>query len=121
MIGGLWLRLARSRWVGRCVGLAFARWSRWLPLRRVRETGACVAFWHPRPAYPVHILIVPKRALRALADLQPGDANPAGEMVLLARDVARDLGLSASGYRLILNGGAYQDVPQLHLHLIGPN
>lgn len=121
MIDRLWLRLARTRWFGVWIGLIFARGSRWLPLRRLRETDTCVAFRHPRPAYPVHVLIVPKRALRSLADLRPGDANPASEMVLLARDVARDLGLGESGYRLILNGGAYQDVPQVHLHLIAPD
>lgn len=118
MIGGLLLRIARARPVAVWVGRLFARHHRWLPVRRVRETPGALAFWHPRPAYACHILIVPKRALRSLADLKPGDSNPAGEMLLLARRVAHDLGLDADAYRLVLNGGAYQDVPQLHLHLV---
>ncbi len=118
MIGDLLLRIARARPVAAWVGVLFARHSRWLPVRRVRETPGALAFWHPRPAYACHILIVPKRALRSLADLQPGEPNPAGEMLLLARSVARDLGLDARVYRLVLNGGAYQDVPQLHLQLV---
>lgn len=116
MIGSVLLTLARSRWAARWIGALFARYSRWLPVRRVRETEHALAFWHPRPAYPIHILIVPKLALISLADLGSGAPNPAGAMLGLARTVAHDLELA--DYRLILNGGAYQDVPQLHLHLI---
>jgi histidine triad (HIT) family protein len=119
VIGAVLLRVARSRPAARWLGWLFARHSRWLPVRRLRETDDAIAFWHPRPAYPVHVLIVPKRALAALADLKPGEPNPAGAMLALAVAVARDLALERCGYRLVLNGGAFQDVQQLHLHLIG--
>ncbi|HRF49365.1 MAG TPA: HIT domain-containing protein [Anaerolineales bacterium] len=116
MFSALILRLARWRVVGGLIGWLFARHSRWLPLRRLSETATEIAFWHPRPSYPVHILIVPKQAVRALADLAPGEPNPAGGLVSTAAEIARSLGLSR--YRLVLNGGAFQDVPQLHVHLI---
>ena len=118
MIGSAILRLARTTWASRWVGWLFARHSRWLPLRRLRETEGAVAFWHPRPAYAVHVLIVPKQALASLADLSSGAPNPAAELLAVAVDVAHVLGLEPVGYRLILNGGAYQDVKQVHLHLV---
>lgn len=117
MIAAALLRLARTTWVSRRIGWLFARHSRWLPLRRLRETDSAVAFWHPRPSYGVHVLIVPKRALASLADLPTGTPNPAAELLAVAVAVARDLGLAHGRYRLILNGGAYQDVKQVHLHL----
>ncbi len=118
MIGAALLRLARAPWASRWIGWLFAKHSRWLPLRRLRETDGAIAFWHPRPSYAVHVLIVPKLALASLADLSSGAPNPAAALLALAIDVARDLGLERVGYRLVLNGGAYQDVKQVHLHLV---
>jgi histidine triad (HIT) family protein len=89
-----------------------------LPIDRLRETGTLLAFHHPRPSYPVHILLVPKRAVATLADLTPADAGFLTDLFQTVASLVHEFGLEEDGYRLITNGGAYQDVPQLHFHLI---
>ena len=114
----LLFRLARTRWAGRWIGWVFAHMSFALPLQRLRETETLLAFHHPRPAYPLHILIVPKRAAASLLDLGPRDAAFLADLVAVVQSLVRELGLEQTGYRLIANGGANQDVQQLHFHLI---
>jgi histidine triad (HIT) family protein len=89
-----------------------------IPVKRLRETNTLIAFHHPQPSYPVHILIVPKRAHASLAELTPADADFTADLFAAAQSLVAELGLEARGYRLICNGGAYQDVPLLHFHLI---
>ena len=105
-------------WAGRWLGWVFAHMSFAIPVRRLRETATLLAFPHPRPAYPLHILIVPKRAAASLLDLGPQDAAFLADLVSVAQDLVREYGLEQSGYRLIANGGANQDVAQLHFHLV---
>ena len=93
MIAAVLLRVARTTWASGVVGRLFARHSRWLPLRRVLETDRAIAFWHPRPSYPVHILVVPKRAVASLADLGSEEHVVAAGLVTLAARVANELGL----------------------------
>ena len=108
--------LARRPLLAGLVGRVFAQASFLLPVRRLRETPRLLAFRHPRPCYPVHILIVPKKALRNLAALTPADGPLLAEMLAVAAELAGSLGLS--GWQVVANGGGYQDVPQLHFHLI---
>jgi histidine triad (HIT) family protein len=89
-----------------------------IPLHKLRETSTLLAFYHPRPAYPVHILILPKRAIPSLADLSAEDASLLAEVIQVTKSLVAELGLEKEGYRLIVNGGAYQDLPQLHWHLV---
>jgi histidine triad (HIT) family protein len=89
-----------------------------LPVRRLRETDTLLAFHHPRPSYPVHIVLVPKQAISSLLDLSPQDDALMRDLFTTVQILVRDLGLEAGGYRLVANGGAWQDVPQLHFHLI---
>lgn len=77
-----------------------------------------VAFYHPRPSYPVHVLLVPKRAVKSLLDLRSDQLEIVADTVTLAQRLVRELELEG-GYRLIVNGGRFQDVGQLHFHLIG--
>ena len=92
-----------------------------IPARIVGETGEVVAFHDSRPQAPSHVLIVPRRHLAGVGDLSPSDAELAGRMVLFAAELAGELGLDRSGYRLVVNSGeaAGQTVPHLHLHLLG--
>lgn len=89
-----------------------------IPVERLHETSTLVAFYHPAPAYPVHILIVPKRARQNLQDLSAQDADFMIDLFATVRHLVETLDLAPTGYRLICNGGAYQDIPQLHFHLI---
>jgi histidine triad (HIT) family protein len=110
--------LARGRAVGVVVRWGFAHMSGCLPVSRLYESDSVVAFYHPRPAYAVHVLIVPKRGIAGLGAVGAKDQPLLGEVVAAAQRVVRMLGLEEQGYRLVVNGGAYQDVGQLHFHLI---
>ena len=85
------------------------------------ENDEFVAFDDINPTAKVHILIVPKKHIHSIAVLEDSDSNLIGKLILVARDLARELGIDQSGYRLIFNSGpdAGQLVDHLHLHLIG--
>ena len=89
-----------------------------LPVQRLRETRSLIAFYHPQPTYSVHILLVPKKALASLSALTPADAPFLVDLFQTVQDLVKELCLEGGGYRLIVNGGRYQDVPQLHFHLV---
>ncbi|MFT5445945.1 MAG: histidine triad (HIT) family protein [Gammaproteobacteria bacterium] len=73
------------------------------------------------PKAPTHILIVPNREIATVNDLDQGDAQLIGHMVLVAKKLAQDEGIAERGYRLVVNcnseGG--QVVYHLHMHLLG--
>ncbi len=79
------------------------------------------AFWDINPQAPVHILIVPKKHLEPTEGYQDSDVELLGRMFLVAEKLARQQGVFDQGFRLILNTGpdAGQEVPHLHLHLLG--
>ena len=114
-----WLvRLARSRYSARLIGWTLAHMSFALPVHRLRETAHLIAFRHPQPGYPVHILLMPKKALGSFEALSASDGPFLADLVSTVQNLVAELKLEARGYRLIVNGGGYQDVPQLHFHLV---
>ncbi len=112
------LTLARSPLARVFLSWFFAHMSFAIPGKRLHETDTLVAFRHPQPVYPVHILLVPKRPLSALTALQPDDADFLTDLFQTVQILVQKYDLEPKGYRLIANGGAYQDVPHLHFHLI---
>jgi histidine triad (HIT) family protein len=92
-----------------------------IPSDIVFEDDAVVAFSDIEPKSPVHILVVPKRHIDSTKTLKTEDEELVGKLVLAARNIAKEKGISESGYRLILNTGrdAGQTVDHLHLHLMG--
>lgn len=99
------------------VGLAFGKLSGVLPVKRLKETEKVIAFWHPKPAYEKHILIVPKKAIANLTTLNPNDIEYISEVFLVAQELVNSLKLEGDGYSLLTNGGKKQEVNQLHFHL----
>ena len=89
-----------------------------IPVRRLHETPTLLAFQHPRPGYPLHILLVPKRDRKNLADLTAADTDFLNDLFQTVKMLVERFDLEESGYRLIANGGRYQDIPHLHFHLI---
>ncbi len=77
-----------------------------------------MAFYHPQPSYPLHILIVPKKAIPSLMHVTAADAAFTADLMQTVQSLVSELHLETRGYRLMVNGGEYQDVPQLHFHLI---
>lgn len=116
---GILFRLSRTWLGGIVVGWVLAHFSFALPVNRLLETGTLMAFEHPQPSHPVHILIVPKERYRNLFELPSNAPGFLQELLEAVRDLVKEHGLEEIGYRLILNGGAKQDVDHLHFHLVG--
>jgi histidine triad (HIT) family protein len=92
--------------------------SELLPVNIISETRSLICFYHPQPAYPVHILLVPKKDIRDLSQLDPMKDEFLPDMFSTVRTLIEELDLEKKGYRLIVNGGEYQEFPQLHFHLV---
>ncbi len=89
-----------------------------IPVERLRETETLLAFHHPQPGHPVHILIVPKEPFGSLLDVPPEAGDFLRDLLETVQLLVRQYGLEDHGYRLIVNGGDYQHVPHLHVHLV---
>jgi histidine triad (HIT) family protein len=92
-----------------------------IPSTRVHEDEELLAFEDIKPEAPVHILIVPKRHIATLNDVQPGDDALVGSMMRRATLIARERGISESGFRTVMNCNSHagQTVFHIHLHLLG--
>ena len=110
--------LIRSHLVVKLTGWFFAHMNDLLPVDRLTENTSWIAFHHPESSYPLHILLVPKRAITDLTELGAGDSALLTELVEIVQRLIIQFDLQKRGYRLITNGGPYQSIPQLHFHLI---
>lgn len=92
-----------------------------VPADIVFQDDRVTAFKDVNPVAPVHILIIPNKEIPTVDDVSPADEAVLGHMIVIAKQIARDIGISEDGYRLIINckdhGG--QAVYHLHMHLIG--
>jgi histidine triad (HIT) family protein len=89
-----------------------------LRLTPLCESTSWLAYCHPSPSYPVHIVIVPKKPWKDWLDLETNNPEVMKEFVTLTQAMIRDFELTPAGYRLIMNGGVNQTFPHLHFHLI---
>ncbi len=92
-----------------------------IPAEMVYENDQVLAFRDLNPQAPVHILVIPRRHIATLNDLDEGDADLMGRLYLAAKRIAADEGIAESGYRTVINcnAGAGQTVFHVHLHLLG--
>jgi len=95
--------------------------AREIPADIVFEDEAVLAFRDINPKAPTHVLIVPKKNLSRLSEAGAEDEKLLGHLLLKAGQVARQLGLDKSGYRLVINNGCDggETVPHLHCHILG--
>ena len=94
--------------------------AREIPADIVYEDDDVLAFRDIAPKAPVHVLIIPKRCIRRLGEALDADQALLGKLLLAAGKVARKLGVSESGFRVVINHGpdAGESVPHLHVHLL---
>lgn len=87
----------------------------------VAEDDDWLAFRDINPQAPTHVLVIPKRHVGSVDELDDADRDLAGELLLAARRVARQEGVADEGYRLVTNTGrrAGQSVFHLHVHVLG--
>ena len=92
-----------------------------IPAKKAFEDDSMLAFHDINPQAPTHVLVVPKRHVTSLVDLEPGDDALVGALVRRAKELAKELGHGERGFRLVLNCGdeAGYSVYHIHLHLLG--
>jgi len=95
--------------------------AREIPAKIVYEDDKVIAFHDVKPQAPVHVLIIPKKPIPRIAEAHPDDHALLGHLMLKAAEVAKQLGLTQNGFRLVFNNGpdAGEAVPHLHCHIIG--
>ena len=91
-----------------------------IPADIVYEDDLCLAFKDIHPQAPVHLLLIPKKPIPKLADATSEDHSLMGHLLLIAKRIAEEAGLS-NGFRLVINNGddGGQTVDHLHLHILG--
>jgi histidine triad (HIT) family protein len=94
--------------------------AREIPAKVVYEDSDVLAFHDVNPQAPVHVLVVPKRLIPRLNEAKPEDEALLGKLLLAAKKIANDLGLT-NGYRVVINSGrdGGESVPHLHVHVLG--
>ena len=92
-----------------------------IPAEIVFESDNILAFKDVAPIAPVHVLIIPKMHIKGINDLEEKDSELMGEMIVEAKNIAKDFDISEKGYKLLIRTGEWggQEVPHIHLHLIG--
>ena len=92
-----------------------------IPCDKVHENQNVLAFRDIDPKAPTHILIIPKKHITTLNEINENDQDLLGELLLTAKKIAKDEGIETSGYRTVFNcnsdGG--QTVFHIHMHLLG--
>ncbi len=94
--------------------------SKEIPASIVFEDDVCIAFRDIAPQAPIHILVTPKKEIRSLADIEPGDEQILGHMLKVTSQIAREMNVDKNGYRVVINtnGDGGQTVFHIHFHLL---
>ena len=95
-----------------------------IPANKVYEDDQIIAFRDIEPKAALHLLIVPKKPIPTINDLEVGDAELVGQLFLVAKRLAKEHKVADDGYRVIMNcgEGGGQTVFHMHLHLLaGPD
>ncbi len=92
-----------------------------IPADIVYENDDVIAFRDVNPQAPVHVLIVPRKHIATVNDVQPDDAAVMGKLFLAAQQIAAQEGIADDGYRLVVNcnSKAGQTVFHIHMHVLG--
>ncbi len=87
----------------------------------VYEGDDIIAFKDIDPSAPIHVLLVPKKHIKSVIELNKKDSSLMGDLIWRAKEIAKEKGLDKSGYKLVFNcgEGAGQIVNHIHLHLLG--
>lgn len=91
-----------------------------IPAKRVYEDEHVIAFDDLNPQAPLHVLIIPRKHIATINDIQPEDTESIGRLYLAAKEIAQQAGVAGDGYRAVVNCGeaAGQTVFHLHMHVL---
>lgn len=92
-----------------------------IPADIVYESDTAIAFRDINPQAPTHVLIIPRKHIATINELEPGDESLLGDLYIAAKNIAAEEGIAESGYRAVMNcnEGAGQSVFHIHLHVLG--
>lgn len=92
-----------------------------IPSAKVYEDDKILCFKDINPEAPVHVLIIPKKHIRSLNDLEESDKDIISYVFMKGKELAKTLGIDEKGYRIVMNCGddAGQTVKHMHFHLLG--
>jgi histidine triad (HIT) family protein len=95
--------------------------SKEIPAKIVYEDDLCLAFHDIHPQAPTHVLLIPKKEIRSMAEVTEADKELMGHLMVKTAEIAHKLNLTERGYRVVTNinqwGG--QTVFHLHFHILG--
>lgn len=91
-----------------------------IPANIVYEDEEIIAFKDVQPVAPIHILIIPKKHIKSLAELTKEDEILIGKIYTIINKIAEKQGVKEKGYRVIVNCGkdGGQEVEHLHFHFL---
>lgn len=92
-----------------------------VPSNKVYEDEEFLAFHDINPAAPIHILVIPKKHIKSVAELEKEDEALMGKVFTVINKIAEQEGFKEEGYRIINNCGKNggQEVMHLHFHILG--
>jgi len=92
-----------------------------IPAGIIYEDSEAVAFEDINPQAPVHVLIIPKKHISTVLEINPEDNALIGHLFRVAAKIAKEKGIEKRGFRLLMNtnADAGQTVFHIHLHLLG--
>ena len=91
-----------------------------IPSNKVYEDDEFLAFHDINPAAPVHILVIPKKHINSLTDIEKKDEQLLGKIYGIINKMAEEYNFKQDGYRVIVNCGKNggQEVMHLHFHVL---
>lgn len=92
-----------------------------IPADIVYESESAIAFRDINPQAPTHVLVIPRKHIATINDIEADDRALVGDLYLAAQQIAAGEGIADSGYRAVMNcnEGAGQSVFHIHLHVLG--
>jgi histidine triad (HIT) family protein len=92
-----------------------------IPADIIFENEKIIVFRDINPKAPVHFLVVPKKHISSLNEIEKEDKELFGEIFFVVKETAKKVGVFESGYKTVINvgKGGGQEVPHLHIHLLG--
>jgi histidine triad (HIT) family protein len=87
-------------------------------IQKLYESDKVLAFYHTKPSYKIHIMIIPKEHIHDLLHLKNKHNDLIIELYSVVKKLSKDLDIENDGARLITNMGKFQETPHLHFHLI---
>ena len=91
-----------------------------IPSNKVYEDNEILAFKDINPAAPIHVLVIPKKHIKSLAEMEDGEEKIIAKIYKVINKIAEKQDFKEKGYRVIVNCGkdGGQDVEHLHFHLL---